>query len=551
MAYLLFPGRHIVNTRFQEEYLFSVLKRPIEQLPLLGDRKPAEPLTDVIFVVTSANQQHSRYNPVPFHLRAIGVDRFARRLQESLGIGFWIVGVPHFGQTGRFAEFTLKEIAEQTEGELDLTPGNTAVLTSTPAVLAMYQRLGFSILPAELSEVLPEPAFTAALPVEIVERLAEVGPGWKADAELRRQLSPATYSLWSEFPEIPKRITRLYRDPLLTDSGSLTEDRDYSTYARQMDAIIDLKYQEIAPGIVQGKIADEGCADGALLVKLARELPDSDLIGIDIAAEFIARCRERQRSGEFGRSYVYFHQRNLLEPIFEPGTIDTTICNSTLHELWSYGDREKTVQAYLAHKHAQTSPGGRLVIRDVVGFPDRDQRVFMTCRDDDGSNEDVFAAPAGRQALAAHLGGLSTRARFLRFAQDFLAEERREGKRGPETAVAYEEATVGGQAGFRLSLKDAMEFLTKKDYTDNWASEMHEEFCFWSFDEWKAALTSAGFQVLENPNAPEQGSRAYASEWRVEHWFKGKVAFYREGESGLEPLDYPVTNMILIGEKAR
>jgi hypothetical protein len=316
-----------------------------------------------------------------------------------------------------------------------------------------------------------------------------------------------------------------------------------------MDSIIDLKYQEIKQAIRPGRIVDEGCSDGGLLAKIARDFPDSDFIGIDIAAEFIARCLERQRAGEFGGAFVHFHQRNLLEPIFEPGSIDTTICNSTLHELWSYGDRADTLTAYFAEKHRQTRKGGRLVIRDVVGFPEKDETIWMWLAEDDGANGNPFEEFASPPVQAKFLAGLSTRARFVRFARDFLAEMRAKGKRGPETELQYEFRTHEGKEYAVLRFKDAVEFLTKKDYTDNWKSEMNEEFAFWSFDEWKQAIAQAGFQVVENPNAPETGSRAYRSEWRVKHHFEGKVAFFRPEGDQLVPVDFPVTNMVLIGEK--
>jgi hypothetical protein len=402
---------------------------------------------------------------------------------------------------------------------------------------------------AELSALEGPETFFAEQPIDLVKRLAEVGEAWAEDDSLRRHLSPATFSLLSDFPEIPRRLARLYRDPLLNEQGSLTETRNYNTYARAMESIIALKYAEIRSGLVPGKIVDEGCADGALLVKIAADFPDSDLIGIDIAAEFLARCQERQRGGEFGGSFVYFHQRNLLEAIFEPGTIDTTLCNSTLHELWSYGDRNTTVHAYLANKFAQSAKGGRLVIRDVVGFDDKERTVFLALNREDGANEDPFKDFEDATALAAYLRGLSTHARFFRFSRDFLAAMRARGLRGPETAVRFEEATVDGRQGVRVSLRQAMEFITKKDYADNWDAEMNEEFCFWSFDEWKRALETAGFSIVENPNAPETGSRAYTSEWRVEHNFRGKATLYEETAEGLVPLDYPATNMVLIGER--
>ena len=90
----------------------------------------------------------------------------------------------------------------------------------------------------------------------------------------------------------------------------------------------------------------------------------------------------------------------------------------------------------------------------------------------------------------------------------------------------------------------------KKDYIDNWDSEMHEEFAFWGFSDWKAALQSAGFHIIENPNEPETGSRVYTNPWIVENRWEGKVALYEMGQNGdLEPLPYPPTNIVLVGEK--
>lgn len=550
MAYLLFPGRHVLNTRFQEEYLFSVLNRPINQLALWnGNRRPHEPLTEVIFAITSSNQANSRYNPVPFHVRAVGVDRFGRRLRDALGVSYRIVGIPHYGPTQRFAQHVLKEIEEQTEGALDLTPGNTVVLSSVPSVMAMFEAEGFNLLPAELTNREAPYTWDSELPLDLVKRLAELGPEWINDDGMRKKLAPSSFSMFMDFDEVPQRIIRLFRDPLLNEQGSLTDTRDYNTYARQMDSIIDLKYQEIKAGIVPGRIVDEGCSDGGLLAKIARDFPDSDFIGIDIAAEFIARCHERQRAGEFGGAFVHFHQRNLLEPIFEPGSIDTTICNSTLHELWSYGDQAATLAHYFAEKYRQSRKGGRLVIRDVVGFPEKDETILMWLNDEDGANGNPFEEFASPPVLAKFLSGLSTKARFQRFAKDFLADMRAKGKRGPESALRYEWRTIDGKEYAQLRFGDAVEFLTKKDYTDNWNSEMNEEFAFWSFDEWKSAIAQAGFHIVENPNAPEAGSRVYRSEWRVKNHFEGKVAFFRQEGDTLVPVEFPVTNMVLIGEK--
>ena len=91
--------------------------------------------------------------------------------------------------------------------------------------------------------------------------------------------------------------------------------------------------------------------------------------------------------------------------------------------------------------------------------------------------------------------------------------------------------------------------MTKKDYIDNWQSELNEEFAFWSFNDWKNNLTKIGFKIIENPNTPTNSSRAFSIPWVVENRFVGKVKIFEKTDNGLIELSYPVTNMVLIAEK--
>ena len=539
MSTLLFPGRHLVNTRFQAEYLQQLLGRAPATIPGLrpGPALPATPLTRVVFAITSSNQDHSRYNPVAFHIRAIGVDRFAREVQAQVPFTYRIIGIPHYGHTANFAAFTLKEIAGQSEGTETLDPANTVVLCSTPEVIGLYQGLGFTVAPAELTMPADQLPCT---PIDLIRAIAHDGTEWGENEYLRHELAAATQTLFADFPEVPRRIARIYRDPLTNQDGSLTEKRNYNTYARGMNEILRLKYLDIRGAIRPGRIVDEGCADGGLLAEIAADFPDSDLYGIDLSAEFAARFQERKRAGDFGNVYTCFYHRNLLDPVFEPGSVDTTICNSTLHELWSYAAQESTVRAYLAMKFAQLRPGGRLVIRDVVGPEDGDARVMLHLGTTDGTNPEPAAIPADRPAPV--LRELSTRARAGLFAEDFLADLRRQGRRAAETTVAFE----ASPAGVVTSLRVAAEFLSKKDYVDNWRSEMNEEFCFWSFTRWRQVLGETGFRVLDaSPQFPA-GSRVYTNPWIVEHRYRGHV---RLTDTAGAELPYPPTNMVLVAEK--
>ena len=331
-------------------------------------------------------------------------------------------------------------------------------------------------------------------------------------------LSKATRAVFAEMPEMITRIRRLFADPILTEQGDLTETRNYGSYTRAMSDIVDIKYTEIKDYLIAGKIVDEGCADGVLIERIVRDYPDSDIIGVDLSAEMLARANEAKRAGAFGDAFVFFKQQNLMTPVSpaQERSVDTIICNSTLHELWSYGAQAVTVREYLRNKYLQLRPGGRLVIRDVVGPEAGDETVLLSCKTDDGSND----------PNAEDVGTLSTHARFLRFVTDF--QPRR---------IAFEAVD---DHRFQLTRRDAMEFITKMDYTDNWRSEMHEEFCFWDFSQWKDEMTQAGFRVLE-------ASHAYLNPWRVTHSFQPRVALF---DLAGEPLPYPVTNMILVGERS-
>jgi len=535
MSFLLFPGRHLVNTSYQAEYLKQVLTRPPAAIPgfIAGKMPLPKAPAEIIFAITSANQENSRFNPIPFHIRAVGVDRFARQLQSLMLFRYRVFGIPHYGHTDNFAAFTLKEIAFQSEQTIQLSPENCLVLCSTPEVIQLYRELGFNLVKAELNAPKPRPA----TPIEIVREIGGQRKNWRDGKLVQTQLAASHVSLFDDFPEVPQRIARLYQDPLTNQDGSLTASRNYSTYARGMNEIIRLKYLDIQGGIRSGRIVDEGCADGALLAEISRDFPDSDLFGIDLSSEFACRFHERQRAGEFGGAYVHFFHRNLFDRIFEEDSIDTTICNSTLHEIWSYGEREKSVRNYLTEKFRQLRHGGRLLIRDVVGPDDADREILLWCSDSDGDNLPFEKLAEIKDRHADWLHSLSTRTRFHLFARDFL---------GGHSHFTFKETTLNGRPVFQLTLRNAAEFLSKKDYADNWSSEMNEEFCFWNFAQWKQTLTEIGFQVLENPNQPAVNSRVYNNPWIVEHRHAGHVLLTDfEGKA----LPWPPTNMVLVASK--
>ena len=173
------------------------------------------------------------------------------------------------------------------------------------------------------------------------------------------------------------------------------------------------------------------------------------------------------------------------------------------------------VQAIYDH----TVPGGVWINSDVCGPDGRDRcRVLL-----------ATACPHPRPACACRDAGvvaaLSTRARLDQFAADFAFP----------FAVRGRWATT--PCGCRLG--DAMDYLTRKDYTDNWLSETQEQFCGLEFADWKALLADVGFEV-------DPASRAYRNDWIVENRLAPVAAL-----STLDgrPLDWPVTHILLVARR--
>jgi hypothetical protein len=86
--------------------------------------------------------------------------------------------------------------------------------------------------------------------------------------------------------------------------------------------------------------------------------------------------------------------------------------------------------------------------------------------------------------VRAYVESLSTRARLVQFAYDF--------RRHAAVDFAFRRRDDGAVV---LRLADAMEFLTHKDYVDNWLSESHERFCALEYEDWRQLLQAAGLRA--------------------------------------------------------
>ncbi|MEU4193025.1 class I SAM-dependent methyltransferase [Kribbella sp. NPDC026611] len=493
--YLLFPGRHHVLTRFQGEFLRRFADRT------------------VVWAVTSANHSTTKRNPVRFDRREAAIERFS----VAEGIRSLVVGVVDTPPTDEFAEVTVKAIEAGTDDLVQLTPANTTVACSTPEVSKLYEQLGFTVIGVE-----PE---GTARPWDVLLMIAAGNKQWRELAH------PATVDVFERYA-LDAHVQRCVNDPVVGDDGGLTTTRDYKTYADAFETAADRKWQQIKDFVRPGRILDIGCATGATLQLIDADprFHESDLIGVEVARHLYAECVHKKEQGLFTNPNVYFYQRNMLgSAVFPARSIDTTLTLALTHEIWSYasGDRQQTVQRFAGALFAHTAPNGVWINSDVCGPDEPDRPVVLRLDDSDGANPDTTTELESLDNPAAYVEKLSTRARFFQFAHDFRRNAR----------VPFNYREDGGKLTLRLA--DAMDFLTRKDYVDNWLSETHEQFCGLDFRGWTAVAEKASFTI-------DPASHAWRNDWVVDNRI-APVASITTPAGDL--VDWPVTHQLLVARR--
>ena len=207
------------------------------------------------------------------------------------------------------------------------------------------------------------------------------------------------------------------------------------TYLADMNSSGDYK-KVLLDYIVGKRVLDIGPGGGVLLDLIEQERPEMEPIGIDISANVI-EVLERKKQREAHRWQVIKGDALQLDQYVQPGTVDTIIFSSILHELYSYIELDgrrfnsDTVVAALRSSFNVLSPGGRILIRDgIMTEPETQKRRIR------------FLEPDGMHWLE-------------RYAEDFQGRH-----------IEFERLS---KDEVMLNINDAMEFL----YTYTWGEEAY------------------------------------------------------------------------------
>lgn len=509
--HVLVPGRHHVITAFQVQRLREILAGEARDEAGVAVEMARD--AQVIWAITSATHHGTRRNPVPANRREAMIEATS----DAAGLTSLVAPIADVPHSPRFASTVLRS-ASLTLG-LDLTPATTVVACSTPEVVALYREQGFRIVEMEDSRD-PHPA----LPWHVLELAVADAPGWRA------LVDPAALRYLERY-RLLDLIRATQADPTVSADGDLTETRDYAVYSQAFDEGSDRKWDQVAPFIVPGRIVDLGCAAGGLLARASRDdrLFDSDLFGVDVSRALIAEAEHRRDQGAFANPNVFFAQRNLLHaPVFDDRSVHTTITVALTHEISSYGNGVADLRLLAQRIFEQTAPGGVWINSDVLGPADGEQLVDLVLDGEDpGIAVDLTEWSADQ--IVPYLAGLTPSQTLTQFAADFTALS------GGRCQIEWVKPGVA-----RMPLRDAMEFLTTRDYRRNWLSECHERFTTMEWTDWQELLISVGFEL-------DPASGPWRNDWLVANRFS-VGAELREVASG-EQIDWPDTHVLTVARR--
>ena len=292
---------------------------------------------------------------------------------------------------------------------------------------------------------------------------------------------------------------------------------DYEAYFAGMDASMQQKVAlTTAHFPVRGRIADMGSGSGRGTYDLACLYAGLELVGVDINPVSVEHSRR-----EFRRPNLSYVVGDISEMVFPAGSLDGILDSSVLHHVTSFnGFDVGRVRATLDSQVEQLRTGGVLIIRDFV-IPEGPARVRLDLPATDGS------ADGG-------VSELSTAALFELFARMWRSSVNRDGP------VPYEraESPRAGFVRYELALRAAAEFLLRKDYREDWGTEVLEEYTYLTQPQFEAEFRSRGLRVVT--------SRPLWNPWIVQNRFEGK---FHLSDTGDRPLPFPPTNYLIVGEK--
>ncbi len=306
-----------------------------------------------------------------------------------------------------------------------------------------------------------------------------------------------------------KNKTNIYQ---AQDRGSQS---DYLQYLSAMDAISVEKvasasvFYDPTPGNI---LVDVGMASGTSTDILAHLFPQLQVIGVDINPKMVELASQNYTLPNL--KFIVDDGETLTR--FQKDTISGFLNCSSIHHITSYNGYDPN-RAYntLKRQAELLKVGGIIVVRDFVKPPERE--VVLELNQQGKGNR-----PSDAELLIA----FSKTARSLANLneQGFPLKEI-----NPDTA---------GTRRFILQYTDAVEFIRRKDYFENWDVELQEEYGYFSQKEFEELFAELGLRVIV--------SNPIYNPWITANRYKGKFTVY--DKEGVD-MGFPPSNYLIAAEK--
>lgn len=299
-------------------------------------------------------------------------------------------------------------------------------------------------------------------------------------------------------------------------------DGAYERYLNGMDRSMRQKVAVTAAHLLgEGTVADMGMGSGSGTLALAALYPRVRVVGVDVNPEMVERARAKHKLANLS-----FVEGDIAAQVFEPERLDGIFDSSVLHHVTSFNgyDHDAAARA-LEQQVAQLAIGGSLIVRDFVAPESQTVFLDLPANDGDGSDDP---------------NGCSTAALFERFAREFRKLSAHPGFEYQPVGPGPDSMLPTGWRRYRVDQRMAAEFLLRKDYRSDWDSEVLEEYTYFTQARFELEFARLGLRLL--------ASTPVYNPWIVQHRFQGRCQLY--AETG-EPLPFPATNHVIVGEKVR
>jgi SAM-dependent methyltransferase len=262
-----------------------------------------------------------------------------------------------------------------------------------------------------------------------------------------------------------------------------------------------------------------GTGSGSGSAALASLYPALGVLAVDVNPTMVALARE-----SYPRENLGFVCADIATHCFRPATLDGIFDSSVLHHVTTFsGYDHDAAERCLAVQAAELRDHGTLIVRDFLD-PGPGDVLLDLCATDGEAGDDPASC--------------STAALFERFAREFRKLSAAPGFSFDTVAPDPEAPRREGFRRYRVAHKLAVEFVLRKDYRRDWASEVLEEYTYFSQERFEATFARLGLRLLT--------STPLRNPWIVRHRFRDRFEM-RDGEG--RRLEYPPTNYVIVGEK--